>query len=625
MGTLIMIALGIGLLAGIYGGITGMFGGSTGSAGVGFFGAGVAGFILAIIGIFMFTPTFAHWTDGGFFMATLIVLICGAVAGNLGSELSGGSMASGIIGFLAFMVVYLVMPPMVAGPPNCNADANYAVIELLDPNAAVAEPGRIPVLALGQLPPVSPSEIINVSPHISTRKAQSVTFPPELSQLTTYMTVNANGYEQEINGRSYNVHHLDVTGRWGDYLRFGGGKTPGFVMVDLASGEASAARWMSVPQGQELKYVPSASLNSGLDSDWRVYLDYELPNGVQVWEWDGMEVDDNLKPWYIGSVMKPSQAGGIKQWYPVGVVLMDPVTGEFTTHALNELPEWVDRAIPLQTAKQLVEWYFKYSPDHPLCNGTSSTVGQLDFDTEPVVYNRGGTSYAQFIGTNINDSDLNARKLVEVNLRTGEAVEYPLTGIVPSEIEDDIEKQLRGSNQAAPYDAVEPQLRVLNGKGAWVYLVEFNGRFWGYAGVQPSLTPFQNSGDTLIATSIDEFAAKLTAQDAEAIAAQRNSGDVSASGGGQVTLENVRVDRMSAPTNDGSGVEYIYFVVAVLDSEGEVDKHHQLKVRATDSSALQMQEGDDVTVVFTDDGQEWKEIVSITNHTFELQSLLPRP
>lgn len=606
MPTLLGIAVIVSLLAGFVGLLVAItsesYAGHIFSFGISF----IAAFVIMMVIVFPmqgatgFWFTFSHWTDAGYMVSALVVLITGSIGGLLVEGESKWSLKPVIFLTLAFFVYAIFMPPFFAGPSICNVEANQEVIKLLD----------MKDVEIGSLPEVPPTEFITVSEANSGRKAQRVVMPASESQLMTYMSVNTDGYEQAINGTVYNVHDLRVTGAWNDYVRYGNSETPGVVLVDVTGGETTSAQWIALPDDQHLRYVSGAGFWSGLDLEWYVYTHFTLPKNVVIAELGGIEIDDNMKPWYTASIIRPSSAGGGKMRYPTGVMVMDPVTGNIQEYSWEGTPDWIDRILPVETAKELVKWYGQFNPNHNLCNSTNSNIGQLAIDVKPVIYPVYGQTHAQFIMTTMNENDPAARELIEVNLRTGASSRYKLTGVVPSEIEDDIEKQLKGGVPTAEFNAVEPQLRVINGKPIWMFLVEFNDRAWGFAGIQPGLSMYQQSADVIIGRTLSDFASRLTAQDTESIAERRATVGTTSE---QIQTQGILI-RMSAPTLE-DGEEKVSFTVVVTNTNG-IAETHRFKVRAVDSTAKLMQPGDELTVIAKDDGQEFMEVVKIENHTY---------
>jgi hypothetical protein len=181
---------------------------------------------------------------------------------------------------------------------------------------------------------------------------------------------------QMIDDKLYWVAPLEFRGplKWLSYQ-----ETPGFVLVDGEDPDAAA-----VLHESRLIYTPSACLYRDLKRHV-----YQLRNDALLLEVN-FELDDDFSPWYIVSIGVPTV--GATGARTTGVILVHPETGELREYTLEDMPEWIDEAIPETIAERHNYWFGRYA--HGFWN---SLFGQKGVHT-PTVWGDEGIDVFGVIG-----------------------------------------------------------------------------------------------------------------------------------------------------------------------------------------------------------------------------------
>ena len=149
---------------------------------------------------------------------------------------------------------------------------------------------------------------------------------------------------QMVDSKLYWIAPLEFRGFF-KWLSFK--ESPGFIMVDAEDPDA-AAEFVASP----INYTTSAFYSKDLSR--HVYNSY---SDVLLLE-ASFEVDDDLKPWYVMSLGKPTvgKTGAIV----TGAVLINPTSGEMERYDLGSIPAWVDQVIPEYIAEKHNLWFGRY-------------------------------------------------------------------------------------------------------------------------------------------------------------------------------------------------------------------------------------------------------------------------
>lgn len=236
------------------------------------------------------------------------------------------------------------------------------------------------------------------------------------------------------------VAPIEFRGFW-QWVKF---KTvPGYVMV---SAEEPGRKPVLV-DNLKLKYVTSAFWGSNAKRYlyMRGYSDIILDDFT-------FELDDNYRPFYTVSVLKPSI--GFAGYKVEGVVILDPEIGEIKFYKKNEVPAWVDRTVPEGVAETYMTDWGQYG------NGFWNTVFSREGLIEPTQWPYGddvwlilGSDSQPYWYTGVTSKSVQDQALIGVMLmhaRTGQTYYYKISG----------------SNEQAIYDAVNNKLGANSAK--WV-------------------------------------------------------------------------------------------------------------------------------------------------------------
>jgi len=171
----------------------------------------------------------------------------------------------------------------------------------------------------------------------------------------------------------------------------------------------------------KLRYLESAYFNDNL---WRhVVTNGYLTKGLTD---PTFEVDDEGRPFYVYTRFEYTIGyGGMN---PVGAIIVDPQTGDMKEYGMDDLPAWVDRIVPEETAHDRLEWYGSYV--HGWWNsmlGSQDVVVPTD-DDMTLVWGTGGEAY-WFTGmTSVADTDHAITSVMLMSSRTGQVREYRVDG-----------------------------------------------------------------------------------------------------------------------------------------------------------------------------------------------------
>ena len=174
------------------------------------------------------------------------------------------------------------------------------------------------------------------------------------------------------------------------------------------------------------------------------------------------EIDEDGHPWWICPVQEYTIGlfGGVTV---SRVVMVDAVTGECTDLAIEDCPQWVDRAYPSEMLIQQYNWHGAYS------NGwLNSFLGQEGVvQTTPGTNGQQGYNYIAkdddvwvYTGVTSATSDTSIVGFVLINQRTGEGHFYSVSGAT----EDRAMQSAEGAVQDLGYSSTFPLLINVSGR-----------------------------------------------------------------------------------------------------------------------------------------------------------------
>jgi len=227
----------------------------------------------------------------------------------------------------------------------------------------------------------------------------------------------------------------------------------GYLLVNQVTTDS---RLVEVPGS--LRYSPKAVFGHNLARHVRM-----LYRGVLFGTFS-FEIDDSGKPYWIVPVIKRTIGlfGGNES---DGIILVDPVTGKTERFASGAEPNWIDRVIPTEIA--LEQSYNLLSLKNGWVNkifGQKKEVYQLS-DSYNYAFSRtaaGGQTWLVSGVTSPSETDQTLVGVMMINMRTKEAIRYPLSGITEMRVMEIAEndERVRAQNLTATW----PILTTIGGE-----------------------------------------------------------------------------------------------------------------------------------------------------------------
>ena len=225
----------------------------------------------------------------------------------------------------------------------------------------------------------------------------------------------------------YYVLPLDYVS-WGTWNGTNG--SPGYILVN-AEDKSSPAE---LHDSYKMIYTPGAYYNSNLEryiymsgySD-RVLVDFCF------------EIDDNMNPYWVVSVCKPTIGyGGL---VVEGVVIVDPQSGHISYYAIKDVPAWVDRVFPAQLVNKYVNWWGQWSYGYWNTTGIGSKTNVMKAETTLLNYGSDGTCW--FVTPVYSTGNHTMNDLIYTNSRTGESVRFQVSGSTEAAILETVQSRVK--------------------------------------------------------------------------------------------------------------------------------------------------------------------------------------
>ena len=296
-------------------------------------------------------------------------------------------------------------------------EADYDSIPVIDRSSAIILGNR----TLGEIPDyVSQFEISSV-----------------------YSQINYQGRPVRVSPLNY----ADIF-KWITNLRTG---VPAYVLVDMASQDTSIVRL-----DEAMHYVESDPLFYNIDR----YVQLKYP--TYYFEEKAFEADEDGTPWWVCPVQ--TRTIGLFGGETIErVVLVNACTGECQDYAIEDCPQWVDRAYPSQLLIQQYNWRGALSG-----GWLNSIIGQRGVvQTTPGTDGEPGYNYIAkdddvwvYTGVTSATSDNAIVGFVLVNQRTQEAHFYSVAGAT----EESAMASAEGQVQNLKYEATFPLLLNVDGQ-----------------------------------------------------------------------------------------------------------------------------------------------------------------
>jgi len=294
-----------------------------------------------------------------------------------------------------------------------------------------------------------------------------------LSEVVSQYDVSWDYTQIDRGGKPIKVAALDYAGffKWVNNSQTG---VQGYVTVDPVSMSASFHRC------EGMKYVPSAYL---MEDAWR-HLWFRYPTLMM----DNLhfEVDEEGKPYYIASVIDKS-IGLFGGHTVVGCIVLDPVTGETTRYAVEEIPRWVDVVFHGNLICEQYNWHGLYQNGFfnslfakKGCKQVTTYTVSENADEEDVEDDAPVSDYGYvakdgdiwiYTGiTSVNGDSSNIGFLL-ANERTGESRYYVIAGAD----EKSAMAAAEGEVQEKRYQASFPSLINIDGHPTYIMVLKDSG------------------------------------------------------------------------------------------------------------------------------------------------------
>lgn len=198
---------------------------------------------------------------------------------------------------------------------------------------------------------------------------------------------------------------------------------PGYLRVSAEDPyqKPQAIQYDKTGQEIHIKYATSASFGGNAYRYLREngYLNYNL----QDWTF---EIDDNWRPYYTISVI--NQTIGYAGEVTTGLITIDLQTGDIKQYDINDVPQWVDRIVPLEVIDTNAKTWGAYSFKSWWGNLINSDMRQNPTPGWYLTYD--GDRCQWFTGfTSNNEEDHALSGFMMVDARTGKASFYRASGV----------------------------------------------------------------------------------------------------------------------------------------------------------------------------------------------------
>lgn len=256
---------------------------------------------------------------------------------------------------------------------------------------------------------------------------------------------------------------------------------PAYILIDMAD---QTTEMVKLDEG--MKYSTSEHFGRN------IYRHLRFAHPTYIYGELSFEIDDNGVPYWIAPVKKFNI--GLFGGETVGrVVLCNAVTGELLDYAIDEVPEWIDRAF---SADLLVELYDYYGTlQHGFLNSVLSQKDCLK-TTEGYNYLAIDDDVWVYTGVTSVNSDQSNVGFVLMNQRTMETRYYPVEGATETSAMASAEGQV----QNLKYTATFPLLLNISGQPTYfIALKDDAGLVKKYAMVNVKKYQLVAIGDTVSA------------------------------------------------------------------------------------------------------------------------------
>ncbi len=308
---------------------------------------------------------------------------------------------------------------------------------------------------------------------------------------------------------------------------------PYFISVDMTDQEVSM-----VKLEKPIKYSFSDKFSRNIYRHIR----FKYPTAII--DEINFEVDDNNKPYWVASTIKPT-VGLIGGFDSNSVIVVDAITGETNRYKVGEVPDWVDRVYSANIIMKQLNWNGKLKRGF-----INQFIGQKGVTQPTDGYNYLSIDNDIYMYTGITSvlQDESNIGFALINLRTKEAKFYP----VSSADEKSAMESAQGAVQEKGYKATFPILINLYNRPTYFLSLKDNaGLIKTFAFIDA-----QNYQTVAIGSTVNQA---LNAYDTSGMSQETDPQDLVEK---TITLEQIRPVTVEGNTNyfireKGSDVIYI--------------------------------------------------------------------
>ncbi len=314
----------------------------------------------------------------------------------------------------------------------------------------------------------------------------------EMSDLVSQFNIADNYTQINYNGTPVRVSPL-VYGDAIKWLKNSGNGIPGYIMVEMATQEASLVR---LEDG--IKYSESEYFMRNIHR----YLRFQYP--TKIFADVSFEIDDNGTPYWVASTVQYR----IAWWsgYDIGgAVLVNAITGESAYYDLADIPTWVDQVFDSELVLQQLVYNGKYGEGFLNSMFGQSGVLQPTRGYNYLAINDDVWLYTGMTSVLADESNVG---FVLANLRTKETKFYAIPGAEEYSARESAEGQVQHLGYTSTFPLL---LNVANRPTYFMSLKDEAGLVKMYAFVDVAQYQIVGTGNTVNAAKSD-YIAKLAGE-----------------------------------------------------------------------------------------------------------------
>lgn len=337
--------------------------------------------------------------------------------------------------------------------------------------------------------PADPAHICLVSEEMAHKLAQSAlsAFHVEAGVTAGSRYEIGKGIKQYVDGQLWWIFPMEFTGywKWSDHP-----SVPGYLRVSAENPLAKAEAVQKTKDGKDINivYLQTAYFDKFAER-------YLRENGCLhtiLRDWT-FEVDESWRPYYTVSVLERTL--GYEGLKTKGIILFDLQTGAIEFKDLGSLPDWVDRAIPLDVIDANLQYWGEYeNPPSWWYTVTKNDMSQQPTDGWFMIYGPDGHCDWFSGWTSKNNNDHAMTGFTITNGRSGETHFVKVAGNT-ERLAHDGAKSL-WSNFTG-YEPTELAVYNIYGKLTYVIPMAYNGQFVGISLVSVENLNVKARGKTL--------------------------------------------------------------------------------------------------------------------------------